>query len=210
MDKDGIFQGDIYINWDFWNFCGPDCVKHEDTLTWKKDETVKMTLQYDNPLLWTGLKWYGILLACILLYSLILTAVLSAIGTIIVIISYNSFHYLIPVMMKSKLEKSELSIHLADKMDNMDRTWKWFTNLLLRMFIKKVIELSERVNENGKFVIRISCKVLYYLVIATIAYITTRDQGDYYAESNMLETHAEPAFHYKFEWFILVFFVMLM
>ena len=112
--------------------------------------------------------------------------------------------------MKSKLEKSELSIHLADKMDNMDRTWKWFTNLLLRMFIRKVIDLSERVNENGKFVIRISCKVLYYLVIATIAYITTRDQGDYYAESNLLETHAEPAFHYKFEWFILVFFVLLM
>ena len=114
--------------------------------------------------------------------------------------------------MKSKLEKSELSIHLADKMDNMDRTWKWFTNLLLRMLIRKVIDLSERVNGPVRFVIRISCKVLYYLVIAIVAYITTRDQGDYYAESDLAtkETHQEPQFHYKFEWFILVFFVLLM
>ena len=113
-------------------------------------------------------------------------------------------------MMKSKLEKSELSIHLADKMDKMDRTWKWFTNLLLRMFIQKVIDLSERVNGPVRFVIRISCKVLYYLVIATIAYITTRDQGDYYAESNMLETHAETPFNYKIVWTYIVFFVLLM
>ena len=115
-------------------------------------------------------------------------------------------------MMIMKLEKSELSIRLADKMDNMDRTWKWFTNLLLRMLIRKVIDLSERVNGKVRFVIRISCKVVYYLVIATIAYITTRDQGDYYAESDLstMETHLKPTFHYKFEWFILVFFVMLM
>ena len=114
--------------------------------------------------------------------------------------------------MIAKFEKSEHSIHLADKMDNMDRTWKWFTNLLLRMLIRKVIDLSERVNGPVRFVIRICCKVVYYLVIATIAYITTRDQGDYYAESDLstMETHATPAFHYKFEWFILVFFVLLM
>ena len=171
-----------------------------------------MTLHYYNPAVWTGLKWYGILLTGILLYSLILTAVLSAIGTIIFIISYNSFHYSIPVILKSKLEKSELSIHLADKMDNMDRTWKWFTNLLLRMFIRKVIDLSERVNGPVRFVIRISCKVAYYLVIATIAYITTRDQGDYYAESDLstMETHAEPSFQYKIVWTYIVFFVLLM
>ena len=114
--------------------------------------------------------------------------------------------------MIAKLEKSELSIRLADKMDKMDRTWKWFTNLLLRMIIQKVIDLSERVNGPVRFVIRISCKVAYYLVIATVAYITTRDQGDYYAESDLstMETHLKPAFHYKFEWFLLVFFVMLM
>ena len=115
-------------------------------------------------------------------------------------------------MIITKFEKSELSIHLADKMDNMDRTWEWFTNLLLRMSIRKVIDLSERVNRKVRFVIRISCKVVYYLVIATIAYITTRDQGDYYAESDLAtkETHQEPPFHYKLVWFIIVFFVLLM
>ena len=40
-----------------------------------------------------------------------------------------------------KLKKSELSIHLADKMDNMDRTWKWFNNLLIEMFVRKVMDL---------------------------------------------------------------------
>ena len=115
-------------------------------------------------------------------------------------------------MMKSKFEKSDLSIHLADKMDNMDRTWEWFTNLLLRMFIRKVKDLSERVNGKVRFVIRISCKVVYYLVIATIAYITTRDQGDYFAESELsnMETHVTPSFRYKLVWAFLVFGVLVM
>ena len=95
VDKDGIFQGDPGVWEDPWGFCGPDCPTHEETLTWRKDETVKVTLHYYNPLLWTGLKFYGILSSCLLLYSLILTAVLSAIGTIIVIISYNCFHFFI-------------------------------------------------------------------------------------------------------------------
>ena len=89
--------------------------------------------------------------------------------------------------MIAKLEKSELSIRLADKMDNMDRTRKWFINPFFRMFNSKVKDLLEFVNhENSKLriVIRISRKVVYYLVIATVAYITTRDQGDYYAESD--------------------------
>ena len=114
--------------------------------------------------------------------------------------------------MIGKLETSELSIRLANKMDKMDRTWKWFTNLLLKMSIRKVIDLSGRVNEPVRFVIRISCKVLYYLVIATIAYITTRDQGDYYAESDLatIETHEEQPFYYKLVWAVIVFFVLLM
>ena len=80
------------------------------------------------------------------------------------------------------------------------------------MFIKKVIDLSERVNGKVRFVIRISCKVVYYLVIATIAYITTRDQGDYYAESDLatIETHEEQPFYYKLVWAVIVFFVLLM
>ena len=62
---------------------------HEDTLTWRKDATLKMTLQFqfDYPALLTGLEWYGIILSSLILYSLILTAFLSAIGTIFVTIS---------------------------------------------------------------------------------------------------------------------------
>ena len=114
--------------------------------------------------------------------------------------------------MIAKFKKSEVSIRAADKMDNMDRTWKWLTNLVLRICIRKAIELSEHVNGKVRIVMRISCKVVYYLVIASVAYITTRDQGDYYAESDLsnMETHAQPAFYYKFLWFIIVFFVLLM
>ena len=188
---------------------------HEDTVTWRKDATVKMTLQYkfDIAALLTGLEWYGIILTSLLLYSLILTAFLSALGKIIVTTPVIvPIAYLIPVMMIAKFEKSEYSIRLADKMDKIDRTWKWFTNLLLRMFIKKIRDLSERVNWKVKFVIRFSCKVFYYLVIATIAYITTRDQGDYYAESDLatMETHEEQPFYYKLVWAVIVFFVLLM
>ena len=112
-------------------------------------------------------------------------------------------------MIIGKLEKSELSIRLADKMDNMDRTWKWFTNLLLRMFIRKVIDLSERVNEKGRFLIRLSLKVVYYLVVACFAYYLTREGGDYYAPSNMVDTEIEPHFKYKFHFAIIVFLIFL-
>ena len=78
--EDGIFQGNQNNFDDPWSYCHPLCPTHEETLTWRKDETVKMTLQYNNPALWTGLEWYGILLTCFLLYSLILTALISAIG----------------------------------------------------------------------------------------------------------------------------------
>ena len=43
--------------------------------------------------------------------------------------------------MIAKLEKSELSIRLADKMDNMDRTWRWFINPFIRMCNSKVKDL---------------------------------------------------------------------
>ena len=97
-------------------------------------------------------------------------------------------------------------------MDKMDRTLEWFNNLFLRIFIRKVLDLSGRVNEKGRFLIRISCKVLYYLVIATIAYITTRDQGDYFAESDLsnMETHVTPSFRYKLVWAFVVFGVLIM
>ena len=86
-------------------------------------------------------------------------------------------------MMISNFEKSELSIRLADKMDNMDRTWRWFINPFCRMCKSKVKDLLDFVNhENSKLriVIRISRKVVYHLVIAIVAYTTTRDQGNFY------------------------------
>ena len=49
-------------------------------MTWSKDETAKVTLQYDNPALWTGLELYGNLLTYFLLYSLILAAFVSTIS----------------------------------------------------------------------------------------------------------------------------------
>ena len=117
--------------------------------------------------------------------------------------------------MISKLEKSEFSIRLANRMDNMDRTWRWFINPFFRMCNSKVKDLLEFVNhENSKvrIVIRVSRKVVYYLVIAMVAYITTRDQGDYYAESDLSshETHVTPSFHYKLANAFVVFLFLSM
>ena len=116
-----------------WGFCGPNCPKHEETLTWRKDETARVTLQYFNRVLWAGLEMYGTLSSCFLLYSLILTALISAIGKKKFYDFHNSSYYQIPVMTIAKFEKSDLSIRLANKMDNLDRTWKWFINPFFKM-----------------------------------------------------------------------------
>ena len=95
-------------------------------------------------------------------------------------------------------------------MDEMDRTWEWFKNSFLRICIGKVIDLSGRVNEKGRFLIRISCKVLYYSVVASFAYTLTRETGDYYAEESMLlDTDIPLPFNYKFHWAIIVFLIFL-
>ena len=74
--------------------CGPECLTHEDTLNWLKDETLKMTLQYNhNPVLMAGLEWYGILSSCFLLYSVILTASITAIGKYDITVYHNSFNF---------------------------------------------------------------------------------------------------------------------
>ena len=78
--------GDVYDDTNNWGWCSPDCALHEDIVI----ATIKMTLQYKNNL-WAGLKLYGNLLSCFLLYSLILTALISAIG-IVVTISHNYSH----------------------------------------------------------------------------------------------------------------------
>ena len=117
--------------------------------------------------------------------------------------------------MIGKLEKLETCIRLADKMDNMDRTWRWFINPFCRMCKSKVKDLLDFVNhENSKLriVIRISRKVVYHLVIAIVAYITTRDQGDYFAERDLSnhETHEEQPFYFKLIWTLIVFLVLSM
>ena len=50
---------------------------HEDTFTWKKDATFKMTVQYGNAVLFSGLKMYGILLVGIFTIGLIIILVPS-------------------------------------------------------------------------------------------------------------------------------------
>ena len=83
MDKDGIFQGEPG-NWeDYWGFCGSDCPTHEETLAWNTDTTLKMTLQYDKTVLFSGLKLYGMLLAGILICGLTIV-LLPALGKITV------------------------------------------------------------------------------------------------------------------------------
>ena len=67
---------DVYYGWQ-WGWCGPDCVMHEDTMSWRKDEMMmaKVALQYSNSALWVGLDLYGSLLLGIFILGLILTTV---------------------------------------------------------------------------------------------------------------------------------------
>ena len=115
--------------------------------------------------------------------------------------------------MIGKLEKSELSIRLADMMDKMERTWEWSsyrnTYRLKRYLSLKFRVLLECVTDS--FVMRISCKFVYYLVIAILAYIMTRD-GEYDAEENKLSTiqaDMEPPTFYKFVQAMIVFGIFL-
>ena len=75
------------------------------------------------------------------------------------------------------LEKSELSIRDADKMDKVDRTWELFTNSLIRIFIQNLrIFLSGRfTNERVRFMSRVALRLFYYLVILASAFLLTRD-----------------------------------
>ena len=97
-------------------------------------------------------------------------------------------------MMISKFEKSDLSIRLAEKMDRMDRTWEWFMNIIIEIFVQKVRDLSGRVtNENVRFVIRMSRRILYYLVILISAFLLTRDDltHDWLLELDWKDTNME-------------------
>ena len=79
-------------------------------------------------------------------------------------------------MMITKFEKSELSIHLADKMDKIDRTWEFFWKSFIRICIRKVRYLSGlAANEKLRFAIRMFCRFVYYMMILIFAFLLTRD-----------------------------------
>ena len=67
-------------------YCAPECPLHEDTISWRKDETAKVTLQYFNPSLRAGLELYGIILPWIVILGLILTTGLPIAGNVSVTI----------------------------------------------------------------------------------------------------------------------------
>ena len=116
------------------------------------------------------------------------------------------------VMMIMKLEKSELSIRLANKMDKMDRTWEWFTNSAIRIFIQKIRYLSGRVtNEDVRFVIRMSRRILYYSVIVFSAFLLTRDDLTHDWVVEHFNTNMEYKHEYKkyYEEYIVLSFIML-
>ena len=87
-----VDENGVHVGQSSWGECGPDCPTQKEILkklTWTKDETFKMTLQYSNEALWTGLELYGILSASFLLYGFILTFLILAISKIIFPIPYN-------------------------------------------------------------------------------------------------------------------------
>ena len=75
--------------------CGPNCVIHEDTFTWRKDETFKMSLQYSNTALWVGLELYRSILPWISILGLALTTFLPILGKVIV---QSQFPIIVPII----------------------------------------------------------------------------------------------------------------
>ena len=113
-------------------------------------------------------------------------------------------------MMISKFEKSELSIRLADKMDNMDRTWELFTDHLTRIFIGKVRYMSGLATNNSiRFVIRIFCNILYYQVILLSAFFLTRDDLSHNWRIDWRDTNMEVHEYRKhFEEYFVLFLIL--
>ena len=115
--------------------------------------------------------------------------------------------------MITKFERSELSIRLANKMDKMDRTWEWFTDSIIRIFIQKARYLSGRVtNENVRFLIRMSRRILYYLVILISAFLLTRDDLTHdWVGKDWKDTNMEFVYEYRkhFEEYVVLTFIML-
>ena len=120
-------------------------------------------------------------------------------------------------MMITKFEKSELSIHLADTMDKMDRTWDWFTNSFMDICIRKVRYLSGRLeNEIYRFWLRMFRKFLYYVVVIVIAFFLTRDDlthGMHLTHDSwvVLDTNMKvPEWSKHFQAYMSLFLIMIM
>ena len=113
--------------------------------------------------------------------------------------------------MIAKFEKSELSIRLADRMDKMDRTWELFTDHFIRIFISKVRYLSGLVtNEKVRFVIGISCKILYYQVIFLSSFLLTRDDLSHNWRIDWRDTNMEVnEFSKHLMEYIVLFLIMI-
>ena len=99
-------------------------------------------------------------------------------------------------------------------MDKMDRTWESFKNPFQSLsricirFVVPVVDLYGRVNGTGRFLMRISCSVVYYMVVASLAYYLTRETGNYYASDDLGNAmDIWPPFQYKLEWAIVVFLI---
>ena len=88
MDKDGILTDEEWNSWTgTWGFCDPDCPTHEETLTWRKDKTIKMTLHYHDhttDALWAGLNWYLWSLLVVSFYGLLFTTIMPILGIVMV------------------------------------------------------------------------------------------------------------------------------
>ena len=83
---------------DHWGYCGPDCpqqeVEHQvpERIWYQDDQTLKMSLHYDNTeLIMNMLNVYGFLIMGILILCLVLTFLLPATGKIGLYYEYNIF-----------------------------------------------------------------------------------------------------------------------
>ena len=90
VDKDGIAQKS--------SFCDPDCPTHEETMTWRKDKTIKMTLHYHDhttDALWAGLEWYLWSLLPISVIGVLFTTAMPILGKVMV---QSVFPIIVPII----------------------------------------------------------------------------------------------------------------
>ena len=129
-------------------------------MSWGKDETFKITLLYDQTVLFSGLELYGILLAGISICGLMIILV-PAMGKKKLFQSIFPIISIIPVMTKS------------DRMAKMGGSAKWFWSSFVRILNKKVRNVLG--NLNSKW-IQTLWTVVYYLAIVISAFLLTRDR----------------------------------